>query len=99
MDARHVRGACQRWAVGHSWWVDTFALRIGIDNVFTKVGIMIGIAVERWPASVQIGVADWLFETFGEPSDTTWLVENDHDLQTLCVSAEIYTMYQLKWGS
>ena len=60
---------------------------------------MIGIAVEQWSAADQLNVANWLFETFGEPSNTTWLVKNDHELQTLYVLDEIYTMYQLRWSS
>jgi hypothetical protein len=62
-----------------------------------EISDMIGVAVERWDYTHRAWVCTWLTETFGERGKETWLLDQDYDLLTLCMTPEIYTLYKLKW--
>lgn len=59
---------------------------------------MKGIAIEKWALIRLDAIQAWLEETFGPQSADGWNIDFDYDLQTLCMSKQIYAFYVLKWG-
>ena len=73
------------------------ATRQDKSNVGSEVA-MIGIAWEREDWLKRAVVENWLIETFGPSTPTTWYIEQDYDLLGLVMNESIAVMYYLKWS-
>ncbi len=60
---------------------------------------MCGVATEKWPLTKFHTVYMWLKRLYGNQAQGVWFIEQDHDLETLCMREDIYIMYMLKWGN
>lgn len=59
---------------------------------------MIGFQFEYVRIDLRFQILDWLEETYGKSTHTTWYVSQDYDLEDLILSEDIAIIYKLKWG-
>jgi hypothetical protein len=56
-----------------------------------------GVAIEQWAPGVEYKVCAWLKDAFGPTNRNSWYIDQDYDLVTLVMRADIFSMYLLKF--